>query len=424
MSKKLDIHPEWEMSWEEVAKIMETPPSKWKKPHSQELRYFRDDEGTVYGIPTDKKELIRSWNLYQLFIQKIESVLSSLSPATKTRIDLLAEKKEKEKENPRRKDEVKHWVSFQKKLDIIRHNCMKVINGEATGVYFYGRGGTSKTFTIKEIFDKAVGKNRWCYHRGHITPQGFFELLQSNDIHHLDRHIVFDDIYSVFKSDKDREYFLSALETTDDMVRDIPYTRAGKPTQHAFFGKGIVCISNIDLASHKKDVMLAIRDRFAIVHEHKPTDQEIWSLFYHLADHPEFLPKTLPRNSEAALMVADYLFDHLPDYPLRATIRLYRKAIQEYYSKSKIVPWKKAILIMLGAEAEKVEAGGTPKQDYKQIALTIHKEGGTTAVKVEKWKKATTTEEKPTGLAQSYFYELIKEARAEGSLPKKGMKTK
>jgi predicted DNA-binding WGR domain protein len=359
-------------------------------------------------------------------------LMRCLNAASQKRVKTYVEKKAAESDNPRRKDEAKHWNSLQDKLADIQACCMDVISGEATGFYLYGRGGTSKTWTVLEMFREHC-PNQYVYHKGGLTPGGFFDLLEENSITQANRHLILDDVYEVMKSDRDRQYFLSALDHTDNMVRRISYKRQGQQGQnvHADFGKGIVLISNADFAQHNKDVMKAIDDRVDTL-EHSPSDGEMWSLIYYIADHPETLPtavlKTInkPRQKlhQDCLKIADILYDEMVALKIRPTLRWYvDKAVKMYYSKgSKIKNWRDRLRSLLARHSvESIHGKSTADRtgEYLQIAVRIEKEGGKLTVKVEKWNKETASPAKPQGLGQSYFYKKIAEAREEGLLPPK-----
>lgn len=52
--------------------------------------------------------------------------------------------------NPRRIDEDAHWATLCDKLTEIRDAVYDVIRGRATGLYLFGRGGTSKTYSVEQ----------------------------------------------------------------------------------------------------------------------------------------------------------------------------------------------------------------------------------------------------------------------------------
>jgi hypothetical protein len=358
-----------------------------------------------------------------------EELNKLLDKPSRKRIRDYAEKKNAEGDNPRRRDEADHWNSLQDKLADIQACCMDVISGEATGFYLYGRGGTSKTWTVLEMFREHC-PNQFVYHKGGLTPGGFFDLLAENSVNHANRHLILDDVYEVLKSDRDRQYFLSALDHTDNMVRRISYKR-DKHTVHADFGKGIVLISNADLGQHKKEVMKAIEDRVYPL-EHDPSDGEMWSLIYYIADHPETLPtavlkklkKPLPNIHKDCLKIADILYDEMVELKIRPTVRWYvDKAVKMYYSKgSKIKNWRDRLRSMLARHSvESIHGKLTAErtEEYLQTAVRIEKEGGKGSVKLEKWKKETASPAKPKGLGQAYFYDKVTEAREKGLLPSK-----
>ena len=225
--------------------------------------------------------------------------------------------------NHRRIDEAPHYASLQNKLDDIVDAVMDVIKGRATGLYLFGRGGTSKTFTVQQTFD-AHAPAGYVYENGGLTPQGLFELLEANGVNHANRHIVIDDVYETVASARSRQYYLAALARPNGkMERKIPYRRQGQ-TVAAIYGKGIVLIANCSLAQHKNEVLQAMEDR-VIVLEHDPTDAEVWALVYKIAEQR--------KPPEEHIAIADFLFDVCTEYQVRPTVRLFcDKAIPIYES--------------------------------------------------------------------------------------------
>jgi hypothetical protein len=226
-------------------------------------------------------------------------------------------------ENQRRIDEDQHLASLQNKLDDIVDAVKDVIKGRATGVYLFGRGGTSKTYTVLQTFDTFAPAG-YVYENGGLTPQGLFELLEANGINKANKHIIIDDVYETVATARSRQYYLAALARPNGkMERTIPYNRHGQNAK-ATYGKGIVLIANCPLAQHKNEVLQAMEDR-VIVLEHDPTDAELWALIYRIAEQQK-----LPEEHVA---IADFLFDACAECQMRPSVRLFcDKAVPIYES--------------------------------------------------------------------------------------------
>ena len=228
-----------------------------------------------------------------------------------------------EEENHRRIDEAEHYASLQNKLDHIVDAVTDVIKGRATGLYLFGRGGTGKTHTVLQTFNQYAPAG-YVYENGGLTPQGLFELLEANGVNHANKHIIIDDVYETVATPRSRQYYLAALARPNGkMERPIHYSRQGQKVT-AIYGKGMVLIANCPLAQHKNGVIQAMEDR-VIVHEHDPTDAEVWALIYKIAEQRQ--------PAKEHLTIADSLFDMCAEYQVRPTIRLYcDKAIPIYES--------------------------------------------------------------------------------------------
>ena len=224
-------------------------------------------------------------------------------------------------ENHRRIDEAQHHASLQNKLDDIEDAVKDVIHGRATGLYLFGRGGTSKTYTVRLTFDQYAPAG-YVYENGGLTPQGLFELLEANGVNHANKHIVIDDVYETVANVRSRQYYLAALARPNGkMERPIRYTRQGQKAT-AIFGKGVVLIANCALSQHKNEVLQAMEDR-VIVLEHDPTDAEIWALVYKIAEQ-----RKLPDEHVA---IVDFLFDVCAECQARPSVRLFcDKAVPIY----------------------------------------------------------------------------------------------
>ena len=173
--------------------------------------------------------------------------------------------------------------SLDSKRAHIRDAVVDVVRGRATGLYLFGRGGTGKTYGVLEALKEFQASHY--YHRGALTPQGFFEVLVDNDSHHRNRHVVADDCYDLLADRRSREYALAALDDTNGTgIRQVHYRRQGDH-QVARVGKGPILISNVPLSKHSNAVLTALEDRILVI-EHDPTDGEILALCRVIAHTP------------------------------------------------------------------------------------------------------------------------------------------
>jgi hypothetical protein len=162
-------------------------------------------------------------------------------------------------------------ADLNRRQAIVRDYVRGVARQYATGLYLFGRPGTSKTFTVRSVLEREI-QEPYTYQRGHLTPMGLFELIAA----HPDSVIVLDDLGAVLKSDVALQILLSALEhpTSRDRSRVVKYRRQGSEIRAVFRG-GIVCISNKEL--HDDELLGAFKSRVHTLN-YDPTDAQLGAL--------------------------------------------------------------------------------------------------------------------------------------------------
>src|SRR4051812_14293064 len=100
-------------------------------------------------------------------------------------------------------DEKELLDSLEAKLQVIRDRVQGVAEGFAAGMYVWGGGGTSKSFTVEEALKK-LGKP-YKLTNSRVTAKGLFELLRD----HADVVHILDDVETLLK-DKTAEGVLRA----------------------------------------------------------------------------------------------------------------------------------------------------------------------------------------------------------------------
>jgi hypothetical protein len=160
---------------------------------------------------------------------------------------------------------------------IVRDYVRAVPQHYATGLYLFGRPGTAKTHTVKDVLEREI-REIYVYQRGHLTPLGLFELLAE----HPDEVIVLDDLGNIFRSDVALQLLLSALESPKgpDRGRVVKYKRQGRQ-EHVFFRGGIICISNREL--HDQELLGAFKSRVHVLN-YNPSDAQLGALMLGLAE--------------------------------------------------------------------------------------------------------------------------------------------
>jgi len=210
--------------------------------------------------------------------------------------------------------------SLRDKQSLIKDRIRAVASGRATGAYFCGRPGTSKTYLVRTTL-KLLGCS-YDYRSGRVTPQGLFKLIEKNP----ESVIVLDDVSSIFQNEQGQQILLAALGGSHDgtRTRSVLYTTA-KEDREARFSGGIIAISNLPLAGHSNQVLDAIRDRVQSV-PYEPTDEEIAAEIHFIAGNS---PREMDSNEAGE--VACFLLDACRASGVRPSIRLFvDKALPDF----------------------------------------------------------------------------------------------
>lgn len=217
-------------------------------------------------------------------------------------------------------------AELKRRQGIVRDYVRAVARQYATGLYLYGRPGTAKSYTVRDVLEKEI-REPYVDQRGHLTPMGLFDLLAENP----DEVIVLDDLSVVLNSDVALQILLSALEhpAQDDPTRSrvIKYRRQGREFRVSFRG-GIICISNKEL--HDDELLGAFKSRVHTLN-YDPSDAHLGALMLGLADlgWPQTGPAEIVPNE--AKTVSHYLIAEMLRLECRFDLRLFiRKALPIY----------------------------------------------------------------------------------------------
>jgi hypothetical protein len=164
----------------------------------------------------------------------------------------------------------------RRRQGVLRDYVRGVARQYATGLYLFGRPGTAKTHTVRDVLEREI-REVYAYRRGHLTPMGLFELIAG----HPDEVIVLDDLASIFRSEVALQILLSALEPPKgrDRGRVVAYKRQGREERVVFRG-GIICISNRVL--HGEELLGAFKSRVNVLN-YNPGDAHLAALMLSLA---------------------------------------------------------------------------------------------------------------------------------------------
>lgn len=302
-----------------------------------------------------------------------------------------------------------HFQSLERQLKVIKDRVRGVVHGISNGMYIYGRPGTSKTHTVRTTLE-TLGAS-YQYQNGHITPIGMFDTIASN----RDRIIVLDDVSSIFNQPIALQILLGALGNTHDgsNIRWVSYKTA-KGDQSVPFTGGIICISNLPLTGHNKEVLAALNDRVNSIN-YDPSDEQMEALIFKIAESGVGGVAT-----KKAKMVATYLIEQSKLRSIRPSVRLFvDKAIKDFilheaglcetHWKDLIVSNLEEQLIDLKHPVNDLSRADQTAAE-RRIALEIYLAHSNRAERIAAWNERTRK-------GQSAFYRRLDELKRSGKLP-------
>ena len=180
-------------------------------------------------------------------------------------------------------------ASLEQKLQLIRDRVQGVAEGYTNGMYLWGEGGISKSFTVEETLKRL--RKPFKFSNSRLTAKGLFDLLRDYpDVVH-----VLEDMETLFSDKNAFGVLQSALwgQTNAHGVQErvVDWTIAGMPDEFTFTG-GIIIISNCRLNDIPQ--LRALKTRLVSAH-YRPTNEEIAALMLKIAGQghrhgPYFLP--------------------------------------------------------------------------------------------------------------------------------------
>lgn len=290
---------------------------------------------------------------------------------------------------------------------LIRDRVRSVVRGESAGFYLHGRPGTSKTYLVlNNIKSSECG---YAYSNGHITPLGLFDLIRRNP----ESIIILDDVSAVFRQPIALQILLAALGRSHDGSRFRPVRyKTAKSDEVAYFGGGIIAISNLPLANHNREVLAALQDRVHAI-EYEPTDEQVEAHIFDIASQV-----SCAESAEKRVMVAEFLIAECRQCEVRPSIRLFvDKALPDFRfweSGQSECDWRDLVRssVRESTVPQQYPLRNVTRKDRveaeRAIVLEICKECDASE-RVAKWRERT-------GKGQSSFYRRYGELKQGGDL--------
>jgi hypothetical protein len=157
---------------------------------------------------------------------------------------------------------------LEAKLDHIRDAVNGVVKGYHSGLFLYGEGGTSKSYTVINALQEL--KAKYVLHNTSLTPRGLFDVLERAPaiIHFIE------DAEPLLDNKRSYGLLRSASwsqSTKQPMERPITWTTCKRAISFTFTG-GIILISNSNLADAIPEVR-AIKTRINVLGMDVPPDE-------------------------------------------------------------------------------------------------------------------------------------------------------
>lgn len=293
-------------------------------------------------------------------------------------------------------------------IKIVKDRVRGVVHGMYTGMYLFGRPGTSKSHIVRSTLDAMAINYKYC--NGHLTSIGLFELLQDNH----DRVIVIDDISSLFSEAVALQLLLAALGNTyhKSKTRWVSYKTAKGDVKVPFTG-GIIAISNTALQGHQKEVLGALKDRIYTIH-YEPSNDQIIALIEDIASKG-----VKGINSIDCRTVCRFLIKECQLRDIKPSVRLFvDKSLPDYAQWSAGLTethWQDLIRSELEQQLVELhhpttDLGRTEQIDAeRRIAHDIYLHFDSLAERIKQW----TTR---TGKSQAAYYRRVKELQSMGEI--------
>ncbi len=224
------------------------------------------------------------------------------------------------------KEDFAHLDKLEPKLELIRTRVKGVCEHLHTGLYLWGEGGTSKSYTV----DEALKANQANYrlHNSRMTGRGLFDTLHDDPtaIH------VLEDVESMFGDKMAWGVLRSALwSQSRKRPKERPVTWTAHRTRLEFtFTGGIIIVANRGLEDLPE--LQALKTRIPII-RFNATDEEIAALMRVTAmDGFSYGEDAL--NAFEAMKVVDWLIERAKEAHRPPNMRLMNLGFKDF------IQWK------------------------------------------------------------------------------------
>ncbi len=287
-------------------------------------------------------------------------------------------------------EDQEHLQNFEARLQLVRDRTRGVAEGWATGLYLWGGGGTSKSFTVQEELDRL--KVGYKVTNSRLTGRGLFDLLEEfPDMVHvledMERMCLDPNAAGVLRS----ACWAQRSQKGKQHPERIITWRAFKTKLEITFTGGIILIQNCPL--HELPELRALKTR--ISHQHlQPKHEEIIAKMraialqgYEHGDHS--LTKT--ECGTVCQYVIDKCKEHERNPDLRMLLHGFHDFLQNKAGHAE-TDWKDLIDSRLKEQVIRPEhVGGRAAQTAREQAIAVEIAGMNISgkEKVKLWTERT-----------------------------------
>jgi hypothetical protein len=281
-------------------------------------------------------------------------------------------------------EDQKNLKKLNRKLKLIKDRVVGVADYIHPGFYLWGKGGTSKSFTVLEELKRA--KADYILHNSRMTGRGLVDVLRGfpTSIH------VIEDCESMMADKLSWGVLRSALwsqSKAKPMVREITWTAFKVNIRFRFTG-GIILIGNKDLSQQPE--LEAVKTRIATL-ELVATFNEIAALMRSVALRGFEYGEDYVTPAEC-LTVAEYVIERMRSLDRPLDMRVYVNGVKDYLQHKvghASHHWRDLVETRLHETTILRERRAERIAKEKAIALEISQMELTQAGKLAEWTRRT-----------------------------------
>jgi hypothetical protein len=282
------------------------------------------------------------------------------------------------------KEDRARLADLEPKLRLVRDRVRGVVQSIHTGLYLWGEGGTSKSYTVLEQLQNL--KADYVVHNSRMTGRGLVDTLQRlpSSVH------VIEDCESIFDDKKAWGVLRSALWSQSKkrpMEREISWT-AFKTNIRFLFTGGIILIANTNLETNPELVALSLR---IAVLQLVATFAEIAALMRSVALQGFAFGQDFVAPAEC-VEVCEHVIDRMRSLDRPLDMRVYVNGVKDYLqckTGHSDTDWKDLIESRLRRTTVLRERRADVMSREASIALELSKMDVTPAERLRLWKEKT-----------------------------------